>query len=558
MKKNWLYPLIVLVILVVYILPLGGRPMLTPDEARYAEIPREMLLSGNWVSPRLNGVRYFEKTPFSYWAFAVSFKIFGMNRFALRLPCMLAMLGTAWIIFMLMSQYYDRLTSLLGATVFAAMPFVAILASVAITDMFLTFFVTGVTVTGFLAAQDGISRKRRIGLLICCGICAGLAFLTKGFLAFAVPAITLAPYLIWDKKWKMLFILPWIPLLVMLLVAGPWCLVIHRQEPDFWRYFIYVEHINRFFGKEKAQHANHFLYFVPVFAAALAYWLPMLPNICGAVYHQVKDSPLLKMCTCGVILPFLLFSCSSGKLATYLLPCIPPTAILITAGAQKFFVQERRDRAFNLSLLITSIALPLAIVLVLVNMAISKPEPYFCPEDWPQVLLLTIVSAMTITGFYLAWKAVNRQAKLFLLQVSIFPVLIGSNFICPAMPREWKAPILFLESIYPHIPKENTVIVTNRRPFQDVCWAFKTTEMRMFSGRNEIGYGLSYPEAKYKFIPDFDALEALYWSQKANKGHLVLVTPLKNLKYFQDRLPKPVWVKISHPGLEDGYAVMLF
>ena len=178
MKKNWLYPLIVLVILVVYILPLGGRPMLTPDEARYAEIPREMLLSGNWVSPRLNGVRYFEKTPFSYWAFAVSFKIFGMNRFALRLPCMLAMLGTAWIIFMLMSQYYDRLTSLLGATVFAAMPFVAILASVAITDMFLTFFVTGVTVTGFLAAQDGISRKRRIGLLICCGICAGLAFLS--------------------------------------------------------------------------------------------------------------------------------------------------------------------------------------------------------------------------------------------------------------------------------------------------------------------------------------------------------------------------------------------
>ena len=162
MKKVWLYLLIAAVILIVYILPLGGRPLITPDEARYAEIPREMLQNGNWVSPRLNGVRYFEKTPFSYWAFAVSFKIFGMNRFALRLPCMLAMLGCAWIIYLLMSQYYDRRLSLFGATVFAALPFVAILASVAITDMILTFFVTGVTFTGFLAAQDNVSRKQRI------------------------------------------------------------------------------------------------------------------------------------------------------------------------------------------------------------------------------------------------------------------------------------------------------------------------------------------------------------------------------------------------------------
>ncbi|MBO4632851.1 MAG: phospholipid carrier-dependent glycosyltransferase [Lentisphaeria bacterium] len=558
MKKVWLYPLIAVVILTVYILPLGGRPLITPDEARYAEIPREMLLSGNWVSPRLNGVRYFEKTPFSYWAFAVSFKLFGMNRFALRLPCMLSMLGTAWIIFLLMSQYYDRRTALLGATIFAALPFVAILASVAITDMFLTLFVTGVTVTGFLAAQENISWKRRIVLLILCGICCGLAFLTKGFLAFAVPAVTLVPYLIWDKKWKMLFILPWIPLVVMLLVAGPWCLAIHRQEPDFWHYFFFVEHLNRFFGREKAQHAKSFFYFFPVFAGAIALWVLMLPNLCKELYRQVKDSPLLKLCSCGVILPFLLFSCSSGKLATYILPCLPPTAILIAAGAQKFFVEERRDTAFHLTLLIFTIAFPVVILLILANMATAWPEPFFCREDWPQIVLLAVVSLMAITGFYLSWKAVNRYAKLFLLQISMFPVLIGANFIFPAMFREWKAPILFLESVYPDIPKNNRVIVTNRRPFQDVCWAFRTTDMRMYAGRNEIEYGLGYPEAKNQFIPDFDALEALYWNLKKQKWNLVLVTPLEEYPFFEKRLPKPVWVKKSHPGLIDGYIVALY
>ena len=558
MKKVWLYLLIVAVVLIVYILPLGGRPLITPDEARYAEIPREMLQSGNWVSPRLNGVRYFEKTPFSYWAFAVSFKIFGMNRFALRLPCMLAMLGCAWIIYLLMSQYYDRRLSLFGATVFAALPFVAILASVAITDMFLTLFVTGVTFTGFLAAQDNISRPRRIVLLILCGFFCGLAFLTKGFLAFAVPAITLGPYLIWDKKWKKLFTLPWIPLAVLLLTAGPWCLAIHRQEPDFWRYFVFVEHINRFFGGEKAQHAKNFFFFFPIFAIAIAVWVLMLPNLCRALYRQVKNSPLLKFCTCGVILPFLLFSCSSGKLATYILPCLPPTAILIAAGAQKFFVEERRSLAFHLTLLIFTIAFPVAILLVLANMASAWPEPFFCREDWPQIVLLAVISIMTVIGFYLAWKAVDRYIKLFLLQISMFPVLIGANFIFPAMFREWKAPILFLESVYPDIPKTNRVIVTNRRPFQDVCWAFKTNEMRMYVGRNEIEYGLSYPEAKHRFIPDFDALEALYWNLKKQKWNLVLVTPLEEFPYFEKRLPKPVWVKKSHPGLIDGYIVALY
>ena len=558
MKKVWLYLLIAAVVLIVYILPLGGRPMITPDEARYAEIPREMLQSGDWVSPRLNGVRYFEKTPFSYWAFAVSFKIFGMNRFALRLPCMLAMLGCAWIIYLLMSQYYDRRLSLFGATVFAALPFVSILASVAITDMILTFFVTGVTFTGFLAAQDNVSRKRRIVLLILCGFFCGLAFLTKGFLAFAVPAITLGPYLIWDKKWKMLFILPWIPLVVLLLTAGPWCLAIHRQEPDFWRYFVFVEHINRFFGGRKAQHAKSFFFFFPIFAAAIAVWVLMVPNLCRALYRQVKESPLLKFCTCGVILPFLLFSCSSGKLGTYILPCLPPTAILIAVGAQKFFVEERRSLAFHLTLLVFTIAFPVAILLVLANMASAWPEPFFCREDWPQIVLIAVVALMTVIGFYLAWKAVDRYIKLFLLQVSMFPVLIGANFIFPAMFREWKAPILFLESVYPDIPKNNTVIVTNRRPFQDVCWAFKTNKMRMYAGRDEIEYGLSYPEEKYRFIPNFDALESLYWNLKKKKWNLVLVTPLEDYPFFEKRLPKPVWMKKSHPGLIDGYIVALY
>ena len=237
---------------------------------------------------------------------------------------------------------------------------------------------------------------------------------------------------------------------------------------------------------------------------------------------------------------------------------MPPTAILIAAGAQKFFVEERRTKAFNLTLLIFPCLFPVVLLVVLINMAIGRPEPFFCREDWPQVLLLAVVMLMTSAGFYLAWKAVDRYAKLFLLQISMFPVLIGSNFMITAMFREWKAPILFFESVYPDIPKENTIIVTNRRPFQDVCWAFKSDNVYMTNSKNEIEYGLSYPDAKHRFLQNFDTMELLFWKQKQKKGFMVLVTPLNDFDLYSKLLPKPIWVKKSHPGLVDGYVVALY
>ena len=558
MKRIWLYFLIALVVLTVCILPIGGRPMLTPDETRYAEIPREMMLSGNYVSPRLNGVRYFEKPPFCYWMFAASFKLFGMNRFALRLPCMLAMLSTAWIVFLLMGHFFrDFRIRLLGAMIFAVMPLVYVLATVAVTDMFLTLFVTGASVTCFLAAQDDTSRSRRILLLLLCGFCCGLAFLSKGFLAIAVPAVTLFPYLIWDRKWKKLFTLPWIPLVVMLLVVAPWCLAIHRQEPDFWHYFFFEEHINRFFGQEKAQHSRNFFYFFPFMACALAVWLLMIPNLCRAWHGQVKESPLLKFCICGIALPFLLFSCSSGKLPTYILPCLPPAAVLIAAGADKFFVEERRDKAFHLTLLILAILLPISLLLVTINMLTGFPDILFMKEDWPQILLIAVVSGMSIACLFLSWKTADRYAKLLLFQAALLPPLFASNFVFPIRMREWQAPNLFLAEVAGELP-ENTILVTHRRPFQDVCWAFRSTDVRMFIKQNEISYGLSYPEEQHRFIPDFPALRELCRQQKEKNGHVAVITPISRLKTIEESMPEPERIWKSSPGKKTGYAVLLY
>ena len=559
MKKIWPFFLVALIVLTVCILPIGGRPMLTPDETRYAEVPREMMLSGNYVSPRLNGVRYFEKPAFSYWAFAVSFKLFGMNRFALRLPCMLAMLAAASIVFLLMRRFYrDPRLALLGALVFVSMPLVYVLATIAVTDMFLTLFVTGASVSFFLAAQDDTGRGKRVLLLLLCGFSCGLAFLSKGFLSFAIPAVTLVPYLIWDRKWKKIFTLPWIPLIAMLLTVAPWAVAIHRQEPDFWHYFFFVEHINRFFGQEKAQHAHNFFYFFPFMACALAVWLLMIPNLWRAWRGQVKNSPLLKFCVCGVVLPFFLLSCSSGKLPTYILPCFPPAAILVAAGLEKFFVEDRCDKAFHLTLLILAILPPLTLLLSAINLLTGFPDILFVKEDWPQILLMTVVSAMCLTGLFLSWKAADRYAKLYLMLLALLPLLFASNFVFPDRMKEWQAPNLFLAEVARELPLENTVLVSHRRSVQDICWAFRTTDVRMFIKQNELSYGMSYPEAQYRFIPDFPALQELCREQKSKNGHVAVVTPLSRMNVFEESMPKPERIWKSSPGLKTGYAVLLY
>ena len=102
----------------VYIGPLPFRPLYLPDETRYAEIPREMLSTGDWIVPRLNGLRYFEKPVFSYWLTALSFGLFGQNRFAARLPCALATGLSAALLALFLRRTGHGTFALMGVAVF--------------------------------------------------------------------------------------------------------------------------------------------------------------------------------------------------------------------------------------------------------------------------------------------------------------------------------------------------------------------------------------------------------------------------------------------------------
>ncbi len=558
MKKYCWPSLIVLVILVVYILPIGGRPLVSPDETRYAEIAREMVQSGDYISPSLNGVRYFEKPPMGYWLTSVSFLLFGQNSFALRLPCILSMLGTAWLVFLMVSRFYDKKLALVATTVFATYPLVFVLGTVAITDMFLTFFLTATMTAYFFAVQEDVSRKRRLLLLLLSGILCGFAFLSKGFIAFAVPVICIVPYLIWDRKWKLLFSTPWLPLLGAALVIAPWGIAIHYHEPDFWHYFFFVEHIQRYFGGEDAQHENHIFYFLPVFAGGIALWVIMLPGIFKGVRQQISGSPLLKFSLCSFVMPFLFFSLSSGKLATYILPCFAPFAILTAGGLKTFFIEERRERLFRLTVQVFLVLLFLTVTGLLINLATGFPETLFMRHEAWKAGIVVLAAGLWATAMRFSLLLKEPHSKLLLFMAGLFPVVIGANLVFPDVVAEQKAPMAFLESLRPLVPKENCIIVTNRRPFQDVCWAFRCSDMYMYESPGEIEYGLSYPEAKHRLLKTFDDLEALIWDQRKKKGSVIFVSRTDDFQDMIQKLPKPVWTRTSTPGQPRGFTVAQF
>ena len=138
--------------------------------------------------------------------------------------------------------------------------------------------------------------------------------------------------------------------------------------------------------------------------------------------------------------------------------------------------------------------------------------------------------------------------------------LFASNFVFPTRMKEWQAPSLFLEKVADsgEFPKENTVIVVRREPFQAACLAFRSAEVRMFEKKDEIEYGMSYPEEQHRFVKHFPALRKLCEEQKAINGHVAVITPLEKLHYFEESMPQPEKIWKSLPGTKNGFAVLLY
>src|SRR5204862_2985621 len=223
------------------------------DEARYAEIPRELLASGDWIVPRLDGLRYFEKPVMGYWLTALSIRAFGETPFGVRFSSAAAAGMTTFLIYWLVRRETgDLAAAACACLVYLTSVLVVVVGTTNLLDTMFTAFATS-SIVFLVAGYRARTPRGRMAFLTLVGLSFAMAFMTKGFIAFAVPALAIVPFVLWDGRGRHLLQLTAWPTAVAGIVISPWALAIHRREPDFWRYFFWEEHIHRFFSHE-AQH----------------------------------------------------------------------------------------------------------------------------------------------------------------------------------------------------------------------------------------------------------------------------------------------------------------
>lgn len=329
----------------------GRAPLLEPDEGRYAEIPREMLASGDFVTPRLNGVRYFEKPPLLYWSVALSFRLFGESETAARLPVKLAALGLVAATFLFARRRFGERTALLSAFIVASSLLVSGLARNLLIDPLLALAVTGtVFALAAFAEHDeqgnagGVSRAR---WLVAVSAAAGV--LLKGPVALLLPGVPFLVFLVLTGRLRSATrLLAPAPLLAFLLATVPWHVLVALRNPGFVDFYVWDQHVLRFLTSRHERTGSP-LYFVAVLLAGLLPWTAFLGRMKevwpGRSRSAWRSSGATGYLFLFVAFTFLFFSVSKSKLIPYVLPAWPALGVLLGAGIDRAAARGARLRA---------------------------------------------------------------------------------------------------------------------------------------------------------------------------------------------------------------------
>jgi 4-amino-4-deoxy-L-arabinose transferase len=500
--------LLVALYVLLYVLPLPVRPLASPDEVRYAEIAREMLVSGDWVSPHFNGVRYFEKPALGHWLNAVSLAVFGESTFAVRLPVALATGLAALIVFGFARRFAGARVAALSTLIFLTTFLVAGVGTFALLDAFLALFLTAALAAYYIALREVGVRRRN--WLVVCGVACGAAFLVKGFLALAIPVIVAAPYLVVTRRWRDLFVTPWWPIVVAAVVALPWSVLIHLREPDFWRYFFWVEHVQRFTADD-AQHAEPVWYYAAYLPLLGWPWILLLPAAAvGLRRPGGEDRDFIRYLMIAALLPLLFFSVSRGKLATYILPCFAPLSILLAAGIERYLAAGHA-RAWRFAGGVVLLAFVSALLLLAAAQSGAFAAPLFWQGEGTRRLVFAGALAAGALGGGVAAAAAGRWTRIAGIAAAGVALVVPLQIALPGQALVNFAPGGIVARLAGG--SADAVIVSDAPLFGTAAWVLKRTDIYVASP-GEIDYGLSYPEARHRLL-DAQAFAALL---EANRG----------------------------------------
>jgi 4-amino-4-deoxy-L-arabinose transferase-like glycosyltransferase len=328
--------LLLLLVGALALLRLGAVPLLGPDEPRYARVAVEMQRAGEWVSPTLQGTPWLEKPPLYYWLAGAAFRVLGETETAARLPAVLALLLMTGATALVAARLHGAGAGLHAGFAVGTCLLAFAYGRAASMDMLLAACVTAAT--GLVALRVlGIAGR---AALPAAGVFVGLALVAKGPLGLLLPAIAVGAFLLvardraaWDRLVRPFWMLALAAALAAL-VALPWYLAAWRAHGrEFVDVFLLNHNLQRFTSTIH-RHPGPIVYYVPVLLAGLFPWAGLVPAALGAARPRGSRADLFVLC--WLLLPFAFFSFAGSKLPGYILPCLPPLAILVGRLADRW------------------------------------------------------------------------------------------------------------------------------------------------------------------------------------------------------------------------------
>lgn len=510
----------------LYFFFLGGRPLFVPDEGRYAEIAREMATTGNFITPHLNGIKYFEKPPLFYWLGAIAIKLGGLNLWVVRsINAFLGVLGCL-LTYGITRRLYDRFSGILAALILGTSTLYFVMSHMVSLDLPVTVFLATTLYAFLLGITYPPGLKRRL-CLYGMAAAAALAVLTKGLIGLVFPGLIIGLWIACTQQWRLLLKL-YIPtaLLVFLAIAAPWHLLVSLKNPEFFSFYFIEQHFLRYTTMDVG-HYQPVWFFIPALIAGFFPWVVFLPQSIGLTIRQIykKNTSYQTelFLLIWAVLVFAFFSFSKSKLIPYILPVFPPLAML-TARYLTSAIRKNRIgvRVGFIGLMLLTLGLTIG------SYIFTHKTPL--PDNTIAKFYMGLASLTLLIGSTLAFLYAKRDIlKSIMITITatwLFLVTLMAGF--PALDTRTIQPLT--DELLP-ILKPTDEVITYNQYYQDLPYYLNRT-VTIVNWRNELTYGLQHQAAPW--MTD----TAGFWQRWNSKNRVFAIIGKDELTSLREQYPR--------------------
>ncbi len=497
----------------LYLFHAGVIPLTDPDEGRYAEIAREMLLRRHWLVPRLFGIPYLEKPPLFYWLTAGSFAAFGFGELAARLVPALAAAGGVLAVGCFTRRHLGGAAGIWSSVVLALSALYFVVAHTVVVDM---LFSTSLAVAlfSFLAWREAPPSALGLAVLFWLGLAA--ATVTKGPAAIVLCGTVIVADALVGGTWRALR--SWrlfLPAPVFLLTVLPWFVLVQARYPEYFSFYLWKEHLGRVSGSE---HSESLFFFILWLLGGFFPWTPLAVALAPATWRAARGaSPqarALRFLAIWASVVFVLFSLARGKLATYILPMFPPLAALVGYALDQALRGDGDTAAIERAIQITAGAFALGAVGTVVA-AMLVPTPL---GMLPLAALVAAAAAGAVTP--LAARRSGVAMRLATLAISTAGIYLAMASAAPALARSFTARPLIADVAAAMKPGDEYALIGKYLPSA----AFYLERPPLLVGiRPELRFGKALDENTPNIVPSLAEL-----GRRTEGRHLFVLTDTRS------------------------------